>query len=51
MRETTSSPAPAVNGADLVDLLDGSVSMLDDSLGDDVLGTRDLLTAEDPWVG
>ncbi|MFE2495884.1 hypothetical protein ACFXKS_10610 [Streptomyces scopuliridis] len=51
MRETRSSPAPAVNGVDLADLLDGSVNTLDDSLGDDVLGTRVLLTAEDPWCG
>ncbi|MCL7376049.1 type II toxin-antitoxin system Phd/YefM family antitoxin [Streptomyces sp. 35G-GA-8] len=43
------SQAPTANGADLADLLDRFVGTLDDSFEDDVLGTRDLLTTEDPW--
>ncbi|MFB6980226.1 type II toxin-antitoxin system Phd/YefM family antitoxin [Streptomyces scopuliridis] len=43
------SRAPTANGADLADLLDRFVGTLDESFGDDALGTRDLLTTEDPW--
>ncbi|MER8072910.1 hypothetical protein ABTZ59_31990 [Streptomyces sp. NPDC094034] len=42
-------PPPAADGADLTGHLDRFVATLDASFGDDVLGTRDLLTAEDPW--
>ncbi|MYZ38484.1 MULTISPECIES: type II toxin-antitoxin system prevent-host-death family antitoxin [unclassified Streptomyces] len=43
------SQAPAGNGADLADLLDRFAGTLDDDFEDDVMGTRSLLTAEDPW--
>lgn len=43
------SQAPAGNGADLADLLDRFAGALDDDFEDDVMGTRSLLTTEDPW--
>ncbi|MFE7565754.1 prevent-host-death family protein [Streptomyces sp. NPDC057539] len=43
------APALATDGADLVGHLDRFVGTLDESFGNDVLGTRDLLTTEAPW--
>lgn len=48
-RLATISPAPTANGAALADFLAARQGTVDSSFADDVLGTRDLLTSDDPW--
>ncbi|MDT0380150.1 type II toxin-antitoxin system prevent-host-death family antitoxin [Streptomyces sp. DSM 42041] len=44
-------PAPCGNGAALADVLEAHAEALDEDFASDALGTRDLLTLENPWEG
>ncbi|MEO3752600.1 type II toxin-antitoxin system prevent-host-death family antitoxin [Streptomyces sp. B6B3] len=44
-------PVPSGNGAELADVLERHATDLDKDFASDVMGTRELLTLEDPWDG
>ncbi|MPZ28407.1 MAG: type II toxin-antitoxin system prevent-host-death family antitoxin [Micromonosporaceae bacterium] len=48
-RLATIAPAAAANGSALAGFLADRRGALDESFAEDVLGSRDLLTLDDPW--
>lgn len=48
-RLATIAPAAAANGSALAGFLSSRRGTLDEAFADDVLGTRNLVTLDDPW--